>query len=1104
MSSTSFTATLRLQDRFSTTLRAARSSVSSFSTTVRGGGDSAKRFGDKLRGSGRDADQASRSWDQARSRLERFSHGFQKAEGVINRFTRGVRQKLRWAFYGLNAGITAFVGAGVKFNSTFENSITSFETFLGSAKKAEAYIEKLRGVSRTSTMRLTDFMQNARLMLGFGAGPDQAVKVLRALSDAIAATGGDQNNMNSASRAIGQIIAKGRIQAEEMMQLTEAGIPVQKILQRELKLTGEQVGDIGKQNISATRAVDALVRGWSKQFGGASLRNAKTFSGQVSILRKDFEFLARMASKPLFEFLRVKVLPGLSSITTKLGDVWSDKNKAGLEQKLSQSWAVVTSSFDSYLDGGGAEEIARAGERFGELLGKGVMLVFSSNKTDNPFVEAGRMALGGFWRGFISNVNIPDILTSPLGRAIEAYFLLKWGPRLGVKLLGGILRGKAGGGGILGKAGSALTGPTGAATNPFFVVPLGSGLGGPRGPGGIPPPIPGPKGKPGQNPYPAPTTTKGPGNFKRGVALASKWSKRFGPVMATFALYEYMTTGSMPDPMELLGFQVDSTSSAQDSPKGDAAWRNSRVSYKRNLRDLNARAEAGVISPSGYLKQKRELEKRLNEDTHRRNKGTLTGDNTSLAYYRPGKARTAEFYKSRREAVDPAYKAYRDEMREKARARERARLARLERERDKLSPKERRDGLLNTEGGFPGVPSVATLTPSDIKPNKATSSPSTKGGDGGLDKILKRQAATNRKQAQVAAQAQNRAKTHAVATASQTAQSLVSTVGPVVPTLGNFGTQAINRFTAGIKAGAAAAAKAAGAAVDGARSAVEAGVQNAVQALGGVAPTAPGAPSLRNPQGGVGGPSRSELSRGGASFFDSGATLGKASFSAVKPPDLFGGLGGTGQPGVNAGAIIGTPYGGTHTLGNWQSDNALDISLPIGTPLQAYAAGTVTKISPGSRNPADRFAGDGVTITGPRGGIFYKHLFSTAVRVGQQVGAGQIIGSSGSANSVPHLHVGFEPPQSPYDYVPKKHGGGIFRAPSKGGEGLALLRDGERVIPASGAGSGGGSGVVRHVHTYSGTITVQGTDGTAIKVVMEQIANELRAQALNTSTVEVG
>lgn len=1102
MSSTSFTATLRLQDRFSTTLRAARSSVSSFSTTVRGGGDSAKRFGDKLRGSGRDADQASRSWDQARSRLERFSQGFQKAEGVVNRFTRGVRQKLRWAFYGLNAGITAFIGAGVKFNSTFENSITSFETFLGSAKKAEAYIEKLRGVSRTSTMRLTDFMQNARLMLGFGAGPDQAVKVLRALSDAIAATGGDQNNMNSASRAIGQIIAKGRIQAEEMMQLTEAGIPVQKILQRELKLTGEQVGDIGKENISATRAVDALVRGWSKQFGGASLRNAKTFSGQVSILRKDFEFLARMASKPLFEFLRVKVLPGLSSITTKLGDVWSDKNKAGLEQKLSQSWAVVTSSFDSYLDGGGAEEIAQAGSRFGEMLGKGIMLVFSSNKTDNPFVEAGRMALGGFWRGFISNVDIPDIMNSPLGRALSAYFALKWGPRLGLALLRGM---KTTGSNPLGGLGRkvGLGAPDGSATSPFFVVPMGGGIGG--GPGG-PMPVPGGptgKGKGHPMPYPGKVPPKGPGRLARFGARALPIVRGGGYLAGGQMLYDTIATG---DPLytakgvgEFLGNQLRDVTGRNDAPSAEQVQKVAREQEIKLAIDGIKRA------------------KTLPDDAQRKIAHHLAVN----ALYR-AQGRDPEVVRNRqREAVDPAFKAEQDAKRRRSAAitakRLAARNARLAKDPAYLrSRNEFLTGRGNPLAG-PGLTDKVTR-PKVVKeepliPGAGGSGPFSRAAlakaaanqpekDNGLDKILKRQAATNRKQAQVAAQAQNRAKTHAVATASQTAQSLVSTVGPVVPTLGNFGTQSINRFTAGIKAGAAAAAKAAGAAVEGARSAVEAGVQNAVRVLGGAAPTAPGAPSL-DPQGGVGGPSRSELSKGGASFFDSGSALGKASYGAIKPPDLFGGLGGTGQPGVNAGAIIGTPYGGTHTLGNWQSDNALDISMPIGTPLQAYAAGTVTKISPGSRNPADRFAGDGVTITGPRGGIFYKHLFSTAVRVGQQVGAGQVIGSSGSANSVPHLHVGFEPPQSPYDYVPKKHGGGIFRAPSKGGEGLALLRDGERVIPASGAGSGGGSGVVRHVHTYSGTITVQGTDGTAIKVVMEQIANELRAQALNTSTVEV-
>jgi murein DD-endopeptidase MepM/ murein hydrolase activator NlpD len=107
------------------------------------------------------------------------------------------------------------------------------------------------------------------------------------------------------------------------------------------------------------------------------------------------------------------------------------------------------------------------------------------------------------------------------------------------------------------------------------------------------------------------------------------------------------------------------------------------------------------------------------------------------------------------------------------------------------------------------------------------------------------------------------------------------------------------------------------------------------------------------------------------------------------------------------GKLIGTPFAGTHTLGNWQSDNAVDLGVPIGTAMIAVDSGRVVKVSP---HPQDgsRFAGDAITIVGDHGNsFFYKHGVSN-VKSGQRVHKGQKIGTSGSAVGVPHLHFGIK------------------------------------------------------------------------------------------------
>jgi murein DD-endopeptidase MepM/ murein hydrolase activator NlpD len=108
------------------------------------------------------------------------------------------------------------------------------------------------------------------------------------------------------------------------------------------------------------------------------------------------------------------------------------------------------------------------------------------------------------------------------------------------------------------------------------------------------------------------------------------------------------------------------------------------------------------------------------------------------------------------------------------------------------------------------------------------------------------------------------------------------------------------------------------------------------------------------------------------------------------------------------GRIIGRPYEGTHARGegpdNWQSDNAYDIALPVGTPLYAVSDGVLGNTGP--TGEGGRFAGSRINLLGATNDFFYGHLSRLAPGIveGAHVRKGQLLGYSGSANGVAHLH----------------------------------------------------------------------------------------------------
>lgn len=117
------------------------------------------------------------------------------------------------------------------------------------------------------------------------------------------------------------------------------------------------------------------------------------------------------------------------------------------------------------------------------------------------------------------------------------------------------------------------------------------------------------------------------------------------------------------------------------------------------------------------------------------------------------------------------------------------------------------------------------------------------------------------------------------------------------------------------------------------------------------------------------------------------------------------------------GQLNGCPGQGTHNLGNWESDNAIDLNVPVGTPVIAIWDGVIgSQIGPLSSSDPALF-GQRLHLQNDHGrDSYYAHLSKLNVTAGQRVKRGAVIGWSGSANGAAHLHIALEPPGRPDDF----------------------------------------------------------------------------------------
>lgn len=211
------------------------------------------------------------------------------------------------AIQGVRRGLDSMFDAMVGFNAELEQAHIGFTTLTGSSAAAKAEMQWIKDFAKESPFQYDDLVGYAQQLLAFKFNAEQAHEVIIASGNAAAALGRGEEGIARINLALGQMWTKGKVQSQEMLQLTEAGIGAWQIL---ADAYGASVADIQdavtKGLISAKDAVPALVEGMERQFGGLMEKQAKTFAGVVSNIQDTLQQQFAEAGEPLFHELQAQ------------------------------------------------------------------------------------------------------------------------------------------------------------------------------------------------------------------------------------------------------------------------------------------------------------------------------------------------------------------------------------------------------------------------------------------------------------------------------------------------------------------------------------------------------------------------------------------------------------------------------------------------------------------------------------------------------------------------------------------------------------------------------------------------------------------------------
>lgn len=232
--------------------------------------------------------------------LNQTSQAVQGTMGMFKQFALG-QIVGTYALQGLNAALGFAKDSIIGYNAQLEQAHIGFSTMLGSGEAATKMLKDLQKFAASTPFEFTGLLDSSKRLMAMGFAAEDIIPVMTTVGDAVAGLGAGQEGINRATYALGQMSTAGRINAQDMMQLTSLGVPAWQYLADAIGVTTAEVRKMSEQGlIPAELGINAILAGMQKDFGGMMSKQATTFTGALSNIHDMLEQIIGKGFEPFF------------------------------------------------------------------------------------------------------------------------------------------------------------------------------------------------------------------------------------------------------------------------------------------------------------------------------------------------------------------------------------------------------------------------------------------------------------------------------------------------------------------------------------------------------------------------------------------------------------------------------------------------------------------------------------------------------------------------------------------------------------------------------------------------------------------------------------
>ena len=214
-----------------------------------------------------------------------------------------------------NTGLSA-----VKASAQMKQYEVAFSTMLKSQEKGRAMLADLQNFAVETPFDVQGVVSTSQKLMAFGVEADKVVDTMRILGDATAAFGGNTELLDRMGYALGQMRVSGRLNAQDMNQLANAGIPAWEML---AEAAGKSVAEVRKASeqglIDGQMAADVIMAGMQDRYSGAMEAMSQEVNGLWSGIVESGQIALATVGDYLVDTFDIKGI--LSEASETLGSV---------------------------------------------------------------------------------------------------------------------------------------------------------------------------------------------------------------------------------------------------------------------------------------------------------------------------------------------------------------------------------------------------------------------------------------------------------------------------------------------------------------------------------------------------------------------------------------------------------------------------------------------------------------------------------------------------------------------------------------------------------------------------------------------------------------